>query len=184
MMLALVFSLLAFGQDSTDTLITYMNAPKLLEKLKNQGLCRTSKAARICRILPWLPSKDEGAIEVDVNAYIFIKASSLDKTYPMSDWIQKIPDSKKYEYVSYFLAMRPSVAETMNANSIGGLYILILDGEGDNMKPKSVFLASGHSIGQQAFASQTTIEEELRKTLTEWIPPDDYEKSYQFKIIE
>lgn len=181
--LFIFLSFFASAQDTSDMLLTHMNAPKLLENLKNQGLCRTPKAARVCRILPWLPSKDEGAIELDVNIYVFLKASSLDSTYPMNEWIKKIPEEKKYQYVSYILAMRSTVAETLSAHSIGGLYILILDGEGQNLKPKSVFLATANAISQQAFASEIGLEEELKKTLTEWIPPDDYDKSFQFKLI-
>lgn len=183
MIVLLIFlSLVGFAQDEDD-LITKMGAPKLLENLKTQGLCRTSKAARMCRILPWLPSKDEGAIESDVNVYVFLKASSLKSTYPMNSWIQKFPESKVYEYVSYVLAMRRSVADTMNANAIGGLYILILDGEGENLKPKSVFLATAQALSEQAFGQETSLEDDLQKTLTEWIPPDNYDKSFQFKLI-
>jgi len=160
-----------------------MKADLVIQKLGAKGLCSSSASARLCRALPWIPSKNEGALEVEGNVYLFLNAANLSTTYPMSSWVDKIPEEKTFEYVSYLLAMRSQVAQALSLSSIGGLYILILEGEKDELKPRSIFFTSQSLIESQAASHEQTISEDLKKPITEWIPPEEYDKSFQFKLI-
>ena len=102
----------------------------------------------------------------------------------MSSWVDKFPEEKTFQYVSYLIAMRSQVSQAMSLSSMGNLYILILEGENEELKPKSIFLTNQSLIEAQAAAHEQSIAEELKKPITEWIPPDDYDKSFQFKLIE
>jgi hypothetical protein len=97
--------------------------------------------------------------------------------------VDKFPEEKTLEYVSYLIAMRSQVSQAMSLSSMGGLYILVLEGENEELKPKSIFFTSQSLIEAQAAAHEQGIAEELKKPTTEWIPPDDYDKSFQFKLI-
>lgn len=181
-MLILFFCESSLSQESD--FVAQMNADQVISTLASKGLCSSSASARFCRALPWIPSKNEGAIELNGHIYLFLNAANLKTTYPTNEWVEKIPEEKTFEYISYILAMRNDVSESMYVSSIVGLYVMVMEGEGESLKPKSIFLADSGAIKEQATLHEKTIKEELLKPITEWIPPDDFDKSYQFKLIE
>ena len=164
--------------------VAQIDTKGVLDKLAKEGMCHDSASARICRQLHWIPTKDEGVINHAGAAYVFIKRSSFESQYPGSNWKEKVPEDMAYKYYSFLLVARSSFVAALNSSNLPIVYIFFLEGEGDQYKPKSIFLAASQDLMTFAINHEESIQKDMGKAITEWIPPDDYEKTFQFKLIE
>jgi hypothetical protein len=74
---------LAWSQEAQDdTFVVNMKADKVIQTLATKGLCSSSASARMCRALPWIPSKNEGALQVEGYVYLFLNSANLLRTLP------------------------------------------------------------------------------------------------------
>ncbi len=164
--------------------VAQIDTKGVLEKLAKEGMCHDSASARVCRQLHWVPTKDEGVVNHSGAAYVFMKLSNFESAYPGSNWKEKVPTEKAYQYYSFLLAARRSFAAALISSNLPIVYIFFLEGEGDQYKPKSIFLAASQDLLSFAINHEESIQKDMAKPISEWIPPDDFEKTFQFKLIE
>ncbi len=180
-MLSFVFFFLSWAHAD---FVANIDTKGLLAQLSKTGMCHDSQSARVCRQLHWVPSKDEGVVNFSNVGYVFMKLSSFESSYPGNLWRDKVPTDKNYQYYSFLMAARKSFASALIASGFPIVYLFFLEGEGAEYKPKSIFLAASQDLLSFAIQHEDSINKEFDKPITEWIPPDDFEKIFQFKVIE
>ena len=179
-MLSLLLTLVLYSRAD---FVANIDTQGLLGQLSKNGMCHDSQSARLCRQLHWIPTKDEGVVNFSNVGYVFMKLSNFETSYPGSLWKDKIPSDKTYEYYSFLMAARKSFASALMSSGFPIVYLIFLEGEGKEYKPKSIFLAGSQDLLSFAIKHEESIAKEFEKPITEWIPPEDFEKVFQFKLI-
>jgi hypothetical protein len=173
--LLLAFCNYSFGQDD---FIAKIALDSVHTDFAKKGLCTTEKASFLCRHFLWTPLLNEGAIDHQGVTYIFIREDGGIKTSILARVAQKIPETKKLEYLSYLAIFNPNFTKVATRQSVNGIVVLWTDSQG---KVLSALNTTSYALSKHVKKSYEEVESSLNKDFAEWIPPEGFSEEYKFK---
>ncbi len=165
--------------------MNYVPLPELSKAIADGALCASRAVSAMCRFFPWPPRMHEGVIEQSGSAFVFLDRSAVENS-TMAKWMARFPSDKALEYTSYFAIHNPGFANALNRSTVSTVFLFIVDKEpgSDRIIPRSLFMSDKASIVTLTTQRSAELAAELNSGDDEWIPPDDFSPSQQFKLIE
>jgi hypothetical protein len=155
----------------------------LQRTLSEQGLCLTSKAAELCRRLPWPPRLHEGVAEVNGVAVVVIDAE-VPAVSQLARWQKQFPLNLQDEMTAYFSIANEDFALGLEKSFHPSVVLVRVAKRGDTQVIRSVSFFDSYSLRAEVLKQFKIVQGEINESRGEWIPPLSFTMSHEYRFIQ